>query len=944
MIRLIQNSFFGGQLDYEMMGRQDYQRYAKGATKLCNFNILKRGGLDKRRGFDRLFNITEMFPAISASTKIRMIPFAYKKTQGFVLVMTPAKCFVVATNTQTQYKVYNVSDLDGVYNSQEIDELDYQQCGDVLFIAHQNHPPARISHVIDSVGEDGFHYETIDFGEAESGIPEIIDAVVTRISVNNDAASTFVEEYKATAMFDGVETYPCEAYKNEYAPNNASSWHGTAYKMPWTESQKIRLTIKPVARTVDGVREYPDEIRVYKKAFNYFGLVGTVKLSLDNSVVTLEQGTSYVLPNTKYRNSDATEDTNILSVSADVPVRAKNGTAWEFAASGTLPLVAAQTMVDGFARIGIGAVYYNVEDGGDEVTLKYEGYDATSISMTDGTSTWSVDLPASGGDKTQTVEKEEGETDEAFRLRYLDAFNVFADSLTDISTIDIPISGMVGNTLTFTVTGGVLPVNSIKMFASPNIETAYFDDKYITPSTNITPPYFDEDNKFTGVGNYPASVALTQQRLVWASTKNEPARIRMSAIGDFYNYATHEIQLPDDAIDFLLPITRFAKINHICEMRKLLLFNSACEWLVDSASSTSGLTYETIQAFPQSYSGSAERLKPIICNNSLIFCERTKQCVRRFAYDLSNDGFAGRDVSILSNSIFEYNSIIDWTYQQFPHSTLWCVLTDGTMASFEYMEEQEIMAWMTHELGGGGKVRCISTSYAVAPALDEVMDVDAYEVATHEEVFAVVERNGEMWIERMRVKSKPHEDSLYHSLCLDGMRVLNSTNGYQPKADTEQDIVWIPADTTTGLPITRSEALAKISAGVDVYEGYLFEAKYISVFPFLGGNLQGNGQFDIKNICGIGLRLMSAFGGKVKAHGTQEYENIPYYYNDPQNDHRPVFGGGVLKLFDHDTNMMSLPNANTRDGRVELVQGDAYPFSLLSYEIDLEPETGGRAR
>lgn len=942
MIRLIQNSFFGGQLDYEMMGRQDYQRYAKGATKLCNFNILKRGGLDKRRGFDRIFNISEKFPVIPYNSKIRMIPFAYKKTQGFVLVLTPSKCFVVATNPLTQYKVYNVDGLDGVYNSAEIDELDYQQCGDVVFIAHQNHPPARIVHNLDSVGEDGFHYETIDFSEAERGIPEITDAVVSRISVNQDAAATFVEEYKATAVFDGVETYPCEAYKNEYAPNNASTWHGTGYKMPWTESQKIRLTIKPTPRTVDGVQEYPDEIRIYKKSFNYFGLIGTVKLTLENSIVTLGQGTSYALPQTKYANSDAAGDTDILAIGSDIALRAKGATAWEFAASGTLPIVADNKVDDGFLRLHIGAVYYTVGEG--TVTLKYEGYGATSVTLSDGTSTWSATLPASGGDKSKTVTQETGESDEAFRLRYLDEFEVFADSITDVSSIDIPVSEMASTALTLTVVGGVLPIHNIRLYKHPNAETMYFDDKYITPSTNITPPYFDEDNKFSGDGNYPASVALTQQRLVWASTKNEPARVRMSATGDFYRYATHEIQLPDDAIDFMLPITRFAKINHICEMRKLLLFNSACEWLVDSASSTSGLTYETIQAFPQSYSGSAERLKPIVCNNSLIFCERTKQCVRRFAYDLSNDGFAGRDVSILSNSIFEYNSIIDWTYQQFPHSTLWCVLKDGTMASFEYMEEQEIMAWMTHELGGGGKVKCISTSYAVAPALDEVKDVETYDVATHEEVFAAVERNGELWIERMRVKSKPHDDSIYHSLCLDGLRVLNLSNGYLPRAEGEEGLVWIPADTTDGATITRSEALSKIMAGVDVYEGYVFDAKYVSVYPFVGSNVLGNGQFDIKNICGIGMRLMSAFGGKVKAVGTDYYEAIPYFYNDPQGDHRPVFENGRLKLFDHDTNMMSLPNANTRDGRIELVQGDAYPFSLLSYEIDFEPETGGRQR
>ena len=218
----------------------------------------------------------------------------------------------------------------------------------------------------------------------------------------------------------------------------------------------------------------------------------------------------------------------------------------------------------------------------------------------------------------------------------------------------------------------------------------------------------------------------------------------------------------------------------------------------------------------------------IICNNSLVFCERTGQTVRRFAYDISNDGFAGRDVSILSASIFEYNSIVDWTYQQFPYSTLWCVMKDGTLASFEYMEEQDIMAWLTHRLGGDGKAICVATSYAVSPALDDIENVDEYEYATHEEIFAVVKRQGSLWLERMRPRTKtptdnmaPCNDTLYHSLCLDGVRVLNALNGYVPT--TETGAIWIPADTEDGAPITdRDAAVAKLASGVSTFRGAAF--------------------------------------------------------------------------------------------------------------------------
>lgn len=938
MIRIVQNSFFGGQLDYEMMGRQDYQRYAKGATKLCNFNILKRGGLDKRRGFDRILDLTTI-AGITASSKFRMIPFAYKKTQGFVIILTPARCFVVGTNPRTQYKTYEITDMNGIYSSSEIDELDYQQCGDVIFIAHQNHRPARIVHDIDSVGEDGFHYEVLELNTAGSGVPEISDAVVTRIAVDQANASTYTEQYKATAVFDGEETFPCNAYKNSYSPNNASSWHGTSYRMPWTESQKISLTINPKTRVVDGEVQYPEEIRIYKKSFNYYGLIGTVKLDLADEFVTVDWASGQTAPATHYCDSDKDASDFSIFGSVSPSARGRDRASWLLAA-GDYNIALDKASKSGFVTLHLGAVYYTIDEEGDSVEFKYKGWaNGVKVTAEIGGVATELDVPQSDGDKTETVERGEGETDEQFRIRWRDAFAMFCDSLTDITSVNVPFECSTAvNALKLSVSGGSLPVNQIVTFNRPDITSVNFDDKYITPSTNITPPEADDEAVMSGDGNYPASVSLSQQRLIWASSKKNPARVWLSAIGDFYTYVPHEIQVPDDAIDFTLPITRFAKINHICEMRKLLMFNSACEWLVDSASSVSGLTYETIQAYPQSYSGSNERLKPIICNNSLIFCERTGQAVRRFAYDISNDGFAGRDVSILSSSIFEFNSIRDWTYQQFPHSTLWCVLTDGTMASFEFMEEQDIMAWMTHKLGGNGKVKCIATSYAVAPAMDEVADVDSYAVATHEEIFAIVVRGNAVWLERMRVRSAQGEDSIYHSLCLDGVRVLNQLNGYQPT--TEDGAIWIPNDTTDGKAITREEALVKIANGVEVYEGFPFDAEYVSVFPTFNGAL-GNGQFDIKQVCGCGLRLMYSFGGTVCPVGSKHPEPIPYFYNDPENDHRPRFENGRLTLFNHDTNMISLSSANVRDGRISVKQCDPYPFTCLMFETDIEVETGG---
>ena len=1001
MVRLVQNSFFGGQLDFEMMGRQDYQRYAKGATKLCNFNVMKRGGIDKRRGFDRIMRLDTVLAAsgVTANEKFRAIPFAWKKSHGFVLLMSAHKCIVVGTIPENQYGYYEVSGLDGIYSSAEIDEIDYQQCGDTLFIAHQNHHPAKIEHVIDG-GEHGFHYYEVEIGARKVGIPTINGngVLLTRLAVKgNYAASKVVEEYKVSAVFDGVETLPCSAFKKDNAPSmedddeayDGTSFSSTSYRAPWTESQKIRLQINVnKGRDSEGNIVLPDRINVYKKAFNYFGLIGVVdvadSLAISSSLLFRNTADNTSLSWTQLYNSDSTAS-NTLAVTTDAGVgsitayaNGRKAFVWPKASNGknaqiALNMNSASTYNTGTTRfrIYLGSVYYTVAPGGQSVTFTYTGNPKMEIRVVpaklssnkytkDANYNYTYQSVQASAPKSKQVSIEEGEDLAAFEARWRAEYADFVYGIAGVQYVDVQYTNggskyaliypLDENKAAFS---DDLVIGAVAAYTVKNSSTVYFDDTYITPDASITPIEETEEGMMESPGNYPASVSLSQQRLIWASSKNDPQRIWMSEIGDFYSYHTHEIMNVSDAIDFQLPVTRFGKINHICEMRKLLLFNSACEWLVDSASSVQGLTYETIQAYPQSYSGSSERLKPIICNNSLIFCERTGQTVRRFAYDISNDGFAGRDVSILSASIFEFNSIVDWTYQQFPYSTLWCAMKDGTMASFEYMEEQDIMAWLTHRLGGDGKVVCLATSYAVSPALDDVENVDEYQYATHEEIFAVVRRQGQLWLERMRPRTKtptdnmaPCDDTLYHSLCLDGVRVLNALNGYVPT--TETGAIWIPADTEDGAPITdRDTAVAKLASGVELYEGFPFDAVYTSVYPNIGNGQVGNGQFDIKHIQGCGLRLMHSFGGAITPVGSELSEPIIYFYNDPENDHRAQFytnttdGKRYMKLFNHDTPIISLPGVNNRDGRVTIRQGDPYPFSILSYEIDFEPETGG---
>ena len=292
-----------------------------------------------------------------------------------------------------------------------------------------------------------------------------------------------------------------------------------------------------------------------------------------------------------------------------------------------------------------------------------------------------------------------------------------------------------------------------------------FKDDNIMPDTSETPMDDSEGVPFSSAKDYPGSVGLYQQRLVWAGTKDDPARIWMSRAGDLYEYRPHDKLQLDDAIDFILPITQFANINFIIELGRLFAFAECAELVIGSNSDSSGVSYETIMATEHSHLGCTKRLPPIVANNTILFVNRTGQSVRDYDEQLGSTRFGGTDVSVFAAGVFAENPIVDWTWQQEPNSTVWCVLADGRLASFAYDKEQEIGAWAVHELGGG-RARGIAKTCAV-------FGREAGRPTTGEVMVAVERGEGDarrVTLERMRPWGAAN-DAEADRLCLDAMEI-----------------------------------------------------------------------------------------------------------------------------------------------------------------------------
>ena len=409
-------------------------------------------------------------------------------------------------------------------------------------------------------------------------------------------------------------------------------------------------------------------------------------------------------------------------------------------------------------------------------------------------------------------------------------------------------------------------------------ESFTFNDDNIIPDTSETPIDTTQGELFAAEGDYPGAVGLYQQRLVWAGSYNDPARIWMSRVGDFYEYRPHVKLQTDDAIDFILPITQFANLNFIIELGQLFAFSECTELVLGSASSDQGISFETITATEHSHLGCTKRLPPIVANNSLLFVSKTGASVRDYDVNIGNSRYGGTDVSILSSSIFVDNPIVDWTWQQEPNSCVWCVLADGRLASFVFIKEQEIAAWAVHELGGGGKALGIAKTCAVFGNDPEHPNTG--------EVMVAVKRGERVTLERMRPFAK-HGSRDADSVCMDC--------------------------------VSKSD-LGDMVRSVGGTWGYPFESEMTTMRPILGDAV-GNAQFDVKLGQHAHLRLIDSYGGEVFATGC---DDTPAHLDADGDCDRTVI----------------LSCDNNRDGRVTVRQDESGPFECILLEVDYEAEEG----
>jgi len=258
---------------------------------------------------------------------------------------------------------------------------------------------------------------------------------------------------------------------------------------------------------------------------------------------------------------------------------------------------------------------------------------------------------------------------------------------------------------------------------------SFTDSDIAADLTNTTPV---PDTDISNAANYSRATARFEQRRCFAGSDLFPRRMFMSRNGTENDFSSRIPVLDDDRISIEVAAREAHVIRHIVPLNDLVLLTQLGEWRVFAINSDA-ITPTTVAVRPQSYIG-ASTVRPLVINNSMLFCAARGGHVREMGFQATRQGFVTGDVSLRAAHLFDGYEIKSSAYQKAPVPICWFVSTSGRLLGFTYVPEERIGAWHRHDTEGGS-----FESVCVIPEGGE----DRIYVTTQRTVEGVVVRNVE---------------------------------------------------------------------------------------------------------------------------------------------------------------------------------------------------------
>jgi hypothetical protein len=278
-------------------------------------------------------------------------------------------------------------------------------------------------------------------------------------------------------------------------------------------------------------------------------------------------------------------------------------------------------------------------------------------------------------------------------------FSIKLEPVSNVLTVPFVITGYTSSTL---VTGYVvMPGNARLPLEAVGVSTTL----YRKPA-------------FSATGGYPRTVAFHSSRLWFAGTAGNPGRLWASETDNYYTFLNGT--LATSAIDETLAAEESNEIRWMkSHGRYLILGTTGEEWTIDSGDAGAVLTPTNIRALRRTNKGSCG-IPAELVGDSLLLAGYGARRIFEFTYQFAGDKFVSPDLTVLAEHVTQ-GGLVQVAFQSSPDPILWCVMGNGTLAGFTYMRDQQVTAWHRHTTGddAGDAFESVAVIYG-ADVSDEV--------------------------------------------------------------------------------------------------------------------------------------------------------------------------------------------------------------------------------
>ena len=297
-----------------------------------------------------------------------------------------------------------------------------------------------------------------------------------------------------------------------------------------------------------------------------------------------------------------------------------------------------------------------------------------------------------------------------------------------------------GAVLAPVVVGGVL-VAIIVQNAGQNYQPA--DTMTIADSGGGTGASFTP-NIGPQTGTYPSVPGYFQSRRVYAGTLNNPDTLFFSQTGAYTNMDASSPPVDSDAI---VTTPWGQQVNGIQGLQPmpggLIVTTGLDAWQVTGSSGAgSALTPASESALPQESNGFSATVPVLKINYDLVYNQALGYTIRDLQYNFFTNIYAGADISVLSNHLFEGFQITNWAWANIPWKIIWATRDDGKFLSLTFDKEEQLSGWGRHDTNG----LMVGNTVATEPPVDApYFVVKRYIVGEQAWVYYIERMDNRIW-------------------------------------------------------------------------------------------------------------------------------------------------------------------------------------------------------